>query len=95
MKIDTKSKNFKNVLAKAKKNKPFVSIVSGFDGTYRVEASGLGFYIVSFWSENNEKHCSCECLGFERGFFCYHIAAALLAHSSFVRAGLRRSALSF
>lgn len=91
--IDVKNNQFQNVLKKAIETKPLVRL-GEIPGGYFVRASGGDFYTVSFWSESGAKFCSCECKGFERGFYCYHIAAALLAHSAFVRAGLRSAALS-
>lgn len=91
-KIETKSTQFQNVLAKAIETKPLVKIGQR-ENEYLVCGSAGDFYPVSFErGANGAMLGSCSCAGAERGFHCYHLAAALLAHSAFVRAGLRRPA---
>lgn len=96
MKLDLKSRNFKNGIAKAKRNKRFVAVVPGLPGVYRVNGSKKdSSYVVSFWSKLNQKNCACECLAYDRGLLCYHVAAALIVHSGLVRCGSRPPAPSF
>ena len=88
-KIETKSKQFQNVLEKAIETKPLVRIGQR-ENEYLVRGSAGDFYPVRFErGAGGAMLGSCSCAGAERGFHCYHLAAALLAHSAFVRAGLR------
>ena len=98
--IEINSKQFQNVLAKAVETKPLVRIGAAAN-QYFVRGSdpngdGLGgyvFYPVTFQRAGGGKMLgSCLCAGAMRGFHCYHLAAALIAHSAFVRAGLRQPA---
>lgn len=91
IKFDTKS--FENALAKAIAKKPLVS-PGKKDGQYFVAASdGFSKYPVLFQiGGGGRRLASCLCAGGQKGLFCYHQAAALLAHSAFVRGGLRRPA---
>jgi len=91
-KIETKSTQFQNVLAKAIEKKPLVKIGQR-ENEYLVRSSAGDFYPVRFErGAGGAMLGSCSCAGAERGFHCYHLAAALLAHSAFVRAGLRSPA---
>lgn len=98
--IKINTAQFQRALAKAIEMKPLVRIGAG-DGQYLVRGSkrngdGLGgyvFYPVKFQlGGGGRRLASCLCAGGQRGFHCYHLAAALLAHSAFVRAGLRSAA---
>lgn len=98
--IEINSKQFQTVLAKAVQTKPLVRI-GNKPNQYFVRGSdpngdGLGgyvFYPVYFQrAAHGQMLGSCLCAGAMRGFHCYHLAAALLAHSAFVRAGLRQPA---
>lgn len=92
--INVKNNQFQNVLKKAIEVRPLVRPLRVMDGVYDVRASGGDFYQVSFWREDGQMFGQCECKAAEKDFYCYHFAAALLAHSAFVREGLRRPALS-
>jgi hypothetical protein len=93
--IKFKSESFKRAMAKAAAKKPLVKIGSK-TGQYFVAASdGFSSYQVLFQvGGGGRRLASCLCAGGQKGYFCYHQAAALLAHSSFVRAGLRSCAVS-
>lgn len=86
---------FDRAMAKAVETKPLVKIGKK-DGQYFVAASdGFSSYVVQFQTgAGGRRLASCLCAGGQKGLFCYHQAAALLVHSSFVRAGLRRAAPS-
>lgn len=91
-KIETKSAQFQTVLAKAIEKKPLVKI-GHKENQYFVASSTGEFYPVHFQRAGGGAMLgSCLCAGAMRGFHCYHLAAALLAHSAFVRAGLRKPA---
>ena len=91
-KIEIDSKQFQNVLKKAIEKKPLVRVGAEND-LYFVRASGGDFYPVRFQrSASGAMLGACLCEGAMKGFHCYHLAAALLAHSAFVRAGLRAPA---
>lgn len=90
--IEINSKQFQNVLAKAVETKPLVRIGAAAN-QYFVRSSTGEFYPVTFRRAGGGKMLgSCLCAGAMRGFHCYHLAAALLAHSAFVRCGLRQPA---
>ncbi len=91
--INFSSKSFERALAKAVATKPMVRIGKKA-GQYFVAASdGFSSYPVSFsLGGGGRRLSSCLCAGGQKGLFCYHQAAALIAHSAFVRAGLRRPA---
>ena len=91
IKID--SKNFKNSLAKAVAKKPFVRLGKK-DGQYVVNGSQAeSRYVVQFQRGAGGKMLgSCLCQAGQKRLGCYHLAAALLAHSAFVRSGLRVAA---
>lgn len=88
--IKMETENFKRAMAKAIEKKPLVKIGSK-PGQYFVAASdGFSSYTVQFQiGAGGRRLGSCLCAGGQKGYFCYHLAAALIAHSSFVRAGLR------
>lgn len=91
-KIEVKSNQFQTILKKAIAVRPVVR-PGKQDGVYFVPSSVDGLYKVSFLRGSfGEMFATCECKGYERGFHCYHVAAALLAHSGFVGCGLRRAA---
>ncbi|MDQ3750422.1 MAG: hypothetical protein M3367_15615 [Acidobacteriota bacterium] len=90
--IEIKSKQFQNVLAKATQTKPLVRI-GAKENQYLVRGSHGNFYSVTFQrAAHGEMLGACLCTGAIRGFHCYHLAAALLAHTAFVGAGLRQPA---
>ena len=92
MEININSKQFQNVLKKAIEVKPLVRLGAAA-GSYFVRGSSGSFYPVKFRVGGGGKKIGyCLCAGAARGFHCYHLAAALLAHSAFVRAGLRSAA---
>ncbi len=72
--------NTQNATAKAKTIKPRVRI-KGF-GLYQVMASdGVNYYIVRLWKEDGRKMSDCTCQGAKRGYVCYHVSAAIGAHT--------------
>ena len=78
--IQLTRENTTKATAKAIAVKPRVRI-KGF-GTYQVMASGgRNYYIVRLWKENNRKMSDCTCQGATRGRICYHVAAAIGAHT--------------
>lgn len=90
--IDVNHRQFQNVLAKAVAVRPLVRLGSA-SGSYLVRGSSGDFYPVNFQLGGGGRRLgSCLCAGAMRGYYCYHLAAALLAHSAFVRAGLRAPA---
>ena len=96
-KIETKSTQFQNAIAKAIETKPLVRPMKYNTGNttigYLVRGSSGDFYPVRFQRAGGGAMLGgCLCAGSQRGFHCYHVAAALLAHSAFVRAGLRPQA---
>ena len=88
--IHFKSAPFNRAVEKAIAKKPFVSCGKKA-GQYFVAASdGVQKYQVSFQvSRGGSRQSSCNCAGGMKGLFCYHQAAALIAHCGFVRAKLR------
>lgn len=71
-------------ITKAKKLRPRVE----FDrfGRYRVSGSKGGFYTVICRKDNRGiKAVECTCKGGEKGFVCYHAAAALSLHVGLAR----------
>ncbi len=91
-KIEITSNQFQSILKKAIAVRPRVRLGKNTN-EYFVPSSVDGLYRVAFFRGNfGEMFATCECKGYERGFHCYHIAAALLAHSGFVGCGLRPNA---
>lgn len=93
--IKMNTPRFQRAMAKAIEKKPMVRNGKKA-GQYFVAASdGFSSYVVQFQiGAGGRRLGSCLCAGGQKGFFCYHLAAALLAHSAFVRAGLRKPAVS-
>ena len=90
--INTNNQQFQNILKKAIEKKPLVRLGSE-NGSYLVRGSRGDFYPVSFQIGGGGRRLgSCFCQGAMKGFYCYHLAAALIVHSSFVSRGLRASA---
>ena len=91
-KIEIGINQFQNVLKKAIETKPLVRLGAEND-LYLVRGSSGDFYPVRFQrAAGGAMLGACLCEGAMRGFHCYHLAAALIAHSAFVRAGLRAPA---
>lgn len=93
IKINTPS--FNRAIAKAIAKKPLVKNGKKA-GQYFVAASdGFSSYPVLFEvGGGGRRLASCLCAGGQKGLFCYHQAAAFIAHVGFVRAGLRVPAVS-
>lgn len=92
MKIETKSAQFQRAIEKAIEKKPLVKI-GGKENQYLVRGSSGDFYPVNFVRASYGAMLGyCHCAGAMRDFHCYHLAAALMVHSAFVRAGIRRPA---
>ena len=93
--IKMETPRFERAMAKAIERKPMVRNGKKA-GQYFVAASdGFSSYVVQFQiGAGGRRLGSCLCAGGQKGYFCYHLAAALLVHSAFVRAGLRSPALS-
>ena len=91
-KIEIKSNQFQNVLKKAIEKKPMVRLgkkaglyfVAGSTGNKYAVQFERGFYGAMFGS--------CLCPGAVRGFHCYHLAAALIVHSAYVKQEMRKPA---
>ena len=93
--IQFNTPRFDRAITKAIETKPMVRNGKKA-GQYFVAASdGFSSYQVLFQiGAGGKRLSSCLCAGGQKGFFCYHQAAALLVHSAFVRAGLRQPAIS-
>ena len=91
--IKFKTARFDRAIAKAIENKPLVRLGKK-NGQYFVSASdGFSSYQVLFQTgAGGRRLSSCLCAGGQKGFFCYHQAAALMAHAAFVKGGLRQPA---
>jgi len=91
--ISFNGKSFERAMKKAIAEKPFVKIGAKC-GQYFVAASdGFSSYQVLFQlGGGGRRLASCLCAGGQKGRFCYHQAAALIVHSSFVSCGLREPA---
>lgn len=90
--IETNSTQFQSALKKAIATKHLVRC-GHKQNEYFVRGSNGKLYPVHFQrAAGGQMLGSCLCAGAMRGFYCYHLAAALLAHSAFVRAGLRQPA---
>ena len=97
MLIDFRLQSWRNANEKALRIFPKVTVcalrpvdtVLGF-AHYRVEGSGGNKYLVAFWEDDREAlNCSCECKAGERGFLCYHVAAAFNLHTAFIQNRVR------
>lgn len=86
---------FSRAMAKAIEMRPLVrpSVQCDVASSYDVRRSdGVSFAVVRFLrSPAGGALACCDCPGGDRGRFCYHICAALIAHVWLVRAGLRVS----
>lgn len=90
--IDVNHRQFQNVLKKAIEQKPLVRLCAE-SGAYLVRGSKGDLYPVTFQVGGGGRRLgSCLCAGAMKGFYCYHLAAALIVHTAFVRAGLRAPA---
>jgi len=91
--IKMNTPRFNRAIAKAIETKPLVK-TGRKAGQYFVAASdGFSSYQVLFQvGGGGRRLSSCLCAGGQKGLFCYHQAAAFIAHVGFVRAGLRVSA---
>lgn len=91
--IKMNTESFQRAIAKAIETKPLVRNGKKA-GQYFVAASdGFSSYQVLFQiGGGGRRLASCLCAGGQKGLFCYHQAAALLAHCAFVRSGLRQPA---
>ena len=93
--IKMETPRFERAITKAIEVKPMVRNGKKA-GQYFVAASdGFSSYVVQFRrGAGGRRLSSCLCAGGQKGFFCYHQAAALIAHVGLVRAGLRCGAVS-
>lgn len=72
--------NTQKATAKAREVKPRVRTKQF--GLYQVLASdGNGYYLVRLWKEDGRKMSDCTCHGAKRGYVCYHVSAAIGAHT--------------
>ena len=97
--IKINDSQFQNVLKKAIAVKPLVRPLRFLPASptiaYLVRGSSGDFYAVRFQRSASGKMLgSCLCAGAMGNYFCYHLAAAMLAHCGFVRSGLRPAAPS-
>jgi hypothetical protein len=95
LRVDPNAACFSRAMAKAIESRPLVRPSVQFDGcsSYDVRRSdGISFAVVKFLrSPDGCALACCDCPGGDAGRFCYHVAAALIAHVWLVRAGLRVS----
>ncbi len=78
--IQLTRQNTVNATQKAREVKPRVRIKQF--GLYQVWSStGANYYIVRLWKDGGRKLADCTCVGAARGHVCYHIAAAIGAHT--------------
>lgn len=90
--IKTNTPRFKRALKKAIETKPKVRIGKK-PAQYFVDGSTGNIHVVTFQRGGGGRLLwSCLCPAGQSGNICYCAAAALLAHSAFVRAGLRQPA---
>jgi len=69
----------RNAIKRAYALRPFVR-VRGFRW-YEVEsADRKQTYTLHFYNDNGRRLAECNCKGHERGFVCYHVAAAASVH---------------
>ena len=74
----------KRAIERARKMKPFVR-VRGFRW-YEVKSSdGNQVYTLHFYHENGRRLAECTCKGHERGYVCWHLAAAASVHIGLAR----------
>ena len=76
-------------IAKARKIRPFVRVRS-FRWYEVASTDGSQTYTLRFHNDNGRRLAECTCKGHERGFVCYHIAAAASVHVGI--ASMRRAA---
>jgi hypothetical protein len=77
-------KQLNNGFEKCRQMRPKVSL-NGAVGNYKVKGND-NLYNVHLWrDERGNKLAECQCKANENGMFCYHIAAAFLAHVGIMR----------
>ena len=74
----------KNGFDKCREMHPKVSI-NGAIGNYHVIGNENKYNVKLFKNERGQKIAECCCKANENGMFCYHIAAAVLAHTGIMR----------
>jgi len=93
--VDPSAPCFSRAMAKAVDVRPLVrpSVQCDAASSYDVRRSdGISFAVVKFLrSPAGRALAVCDCPAGASGHFCYHVAAALIAHVWLVRAGLRMS----
>jgi len=88
--IELKSKEqMRNAIKKAYALRPFVR-VRGWRWYEVKSAEGTQTYTLHFYHDNGRRLAECNCKGHERGFICYHVAAAAAVHVGLAR--LRQAA---
>ena len=76
-------------IERAKKLRPFVR-VRGFRWYEVQSADGRQTYTLHFYNNGGQRLAECTCKGHERGYVCYHVAAAVAVHIGI--AAMRRAA---
>jgi hypothetical protein len=77
-------RQMQNAIKKAYALRPFVR-VRGWRWYEVKSASGTQTYTLHFYNESGRRLAECNCKGHERGFICYHIAAAACVHIGIAR----------
>jgi hypothetical protein len=78
--IELRSREQMNrAIERARKLKPFVK-VRGFRWYEVRSTSSNEVYTLHFYKDGKRRLAECTCKGHERGFVCYHVAAASAVH---------------
>ena len=82
--ISNPEKQLKNGFEKCRAMHPKVSL-NGAVGSYKVKGNENIYNVKLFRDDRGQKLAECCCKANENGMFCYHIAAAFLAHTGIMR----------
>lgn len=74
----------RNAIRRAYQLRPFVR-VRGFRWYEVASADGSQTYTLHFYNDNGRRLAECTCKGHERGYVCYHVAAAVSVHIGLAR----------
>ena len=77
-------RQMQNAIKKAYALRPFVR-VRGWRWYEVKSANGTQTYTLYFYNEGGRRLAECNCKGHERGYVCYHIAAAACVHIGIAR----------
>lgn len=82
--ISDPEKQMKNGFEKCRQMRPKVCL-NGAIGNYKVKGNENTYNVHLFRNASGQKLAECCCRANENGLFCYHIAAAFLAHTGIMR----------